>query len=61
MITGAKVSKLFQLLRDDGVKSYEMRAKMHRFDLWPYSFLQGIADASIALRLLRSSFVIFAR
>jgi len=26
-----------------------------------YSSLQGIADASIALRLLRSSFVIFAR
>ena len=34
---------------------------MRRFDLWSYSSLQCIADASIALRLLRSSFAIFAR
>ena len=39
----------------------QKRARMRRFDLWSYSSLQGIADASIALRLLRSSFAILAR
>ena len=37
------------------------RAEVMRFGLWPYSSLQGIANACIALRLLRSSFVTSAR